>query len=31
MAQRLVHAQADFLPKVVDSPGKALTESDDTK
>ena len=31
MAQRLVRAQADFLRKVVDSAGKSLTRSDDTK
>ena len=28
MAQRLVHTQADFLRKVVDSAGKSLTGSD---
>ena len=27
MAQRLVHTQADFLRKVVDSAGKTLTRS----
>jgi hypothetical protein len=31
MAQRLVHTQADFLRKVVDSAGKSLTRSDDAK
>jgi hypothetical protein len=31
MAQRLVHTQADFLRKVVDSAGKSLTRSDDSK
>src|ERR1039457_1135074 len=31
MAQRLVHTQADFLRKVVDSAGKTLTKSDDAK
>jgi hypothetical protein len=31
MALRLVHTQADFLRKVVDSAGKELTKSDDTK
>ena len=31
MAQRLVRAQSDFLRKVVDSAGKSLTRSDDTK
>jgi hypothetical protein len=31
MAQRLVHTQADFLRKVVDSAGKTLTRSDDAK
>jgi hypothetical protein len=31
MAQRLVHTQYDFLRKVVDSAGKALTRSDDAK
>lgn len=31
MAQRLVHTQADFLRKVVDSAGKSLRRSDDTK
>jgi hypothetical protein len=31
MAQRLIHTQADFLRKVVDSAGKSLTRSDDAK
>jgi tRNA(Ser,Leu) C12 N-acetylase TAN1 len=31
MAQRLVHTQADFLRKAVDSAGKTLTRSDDAK
>ena len=31
MAQRMVHTQADFLRKVVDSAGKTLTRSDDAK
>ncbi len=31
MAQRLLHTQADFLRKVVDSAGKSLTGSNDTK
>jgi hypothetical protein len=31
MAQRLVHTQADFLRKVVDSAGKSLSGSDDRK
>jgi hypothetical protein len=31
MAQRLVHTQYDFLRKVVDSAGKSLTRSSDTK
>ena len=31
MAQRLVHTQADFLRKVVDSTGKSLTGSDGAK
>ncbi|HME04354.1 MAG TPA: hypothetical protein VKG38_15140 [Solirubrobacteraceae bacterium] len=31
MAQRLVHTQADFLRRVVDSAGKTLTKSDDAK
>jgi len=29
MAQRLVHTQAEFLRKVVDSAGKSLSRSDD--
>src|SRR5271167_3175914 len=31
MAQRLLHTQADFLQKVVDSAGKSLTGADDKK
>jgi hypothetical protein len=31
MAQRLVHTQAEFLRKVVDSAGKSLTRSNDAK
>jgi hypothetical protein len=31
MADRLVHAQYDFLRKVVNSAGKSLSESDRTK
>jgi hypothetical protein len=31
MAQRLVHTQADFLRKVVDSAGKSLSRSDAAK
>jgi hypothetical protein len=31
MAQRLVHTQADFLRKVVDSAGKSMTRSNDAK
>jgi len=31
MAQRLVHTQADFLRKVVDSAGKSLSRSGDAK
>lgn len=31
MAQRLVHTQADFLRKVVDSAGRSLTGSDNRK
>ena len=31
MAQRLLHTQADFLRKVVDSAGKSLTGADDKK
>ncbi|HME02228.1 MAG TPA: hypothetical protein VKG38_04260 [Solirubrobacteraceae bacterium] len=31
MAQRLVHTQAEFMRKVVDSTGKALTRSKDAK
>jgi hypothetical protein len=31
MAQRLVHTQADFLGKVVDSAGKSRIRSKDTK
>jgi hypothetical protein len=29
MADRLVHAQYDFIHKVIDSAGKSLTKSDD--
>jgi hypothetical protein len=28
MADRLVHAQYDFIHKVIDSAGKSLTKSD---
>jgi len=31
MAQRLVHTQADFLRKVVDSAGRSLSRSGDAK
>jgi len=31
MAEQLVHAQSDFLRKVVRSAGKSLTRSDDAK
>jgi hypothetical protein len=31
MAQRLIHTQAEFLQKVVDSAGKSLTRSNDAK
>jgi hypothetical protein len=31
MAQRLVHTQADFLRKVVDSAGRSLSRSPDAK
>jgi hypothetical protein len=31
MAQRLVHTQAEFLRKVVDSAGKTLSRSDEAK
>lgn len=31
MAQRLVHTQYEFLRKVVDSAGKTLSRSDDSK
>jgi hypothetical protein len=31
MAQRLVHTQAEFVSKVVDSAGKSLTRSSDAK
>lgn len=31
MAQRLVHTQADFLGKVVNSAGESLTRSNDAK
>jgi hypothetical protein len=31
MAQRLVHTQSEFLRKVVDSAGKSLSRSDDSK
>ncbi len=31
LAQRLIHTQADFLRKVVDSAGKSLTRSDNAK
>jgi hypothetical protein len=31
MAQRLLHTQADFLRKVVDSAGKSLTSANDKK
>jgi hypothetical protein len=31
MAQRLVHTQADFLRKVIDSAGKSLTSSNNAK
>jgi hypothetical protein len=31
MAQRLVHTQADFLRKVVDSAGNSLSRSPDSK
>jgi hypothetical protein len=31
MAQRLLHTQADFLRKVVDSAGKSLTGANDKK
>jgi hypothetical protein len=31
MAQRLLHAQYEFLQKVVDSAGKSLTKSGDAK
>ena len=31
MAQRLIHTQAEFLRKVVDSAGKSLARANDTK
>lgn len=31
MAQKLVHTQAEFLRKVVDSAGKSVRRSDDSK
>ena len=31
MVQRLVHTQAEFMRKVVDSAGKSLTRSKDVK
>ena len=31
MAQRLIHTQAEFLQRVVDSAGKSLMRSNDTK
>jgi hypothetical protein len=31
MAQQLIHAQSEFLQKVVDSAGKSLSSSEDAK